>query len=176
MAQDIIERYRQLPQSYGKDTIVLLGQQPGIMFAYWEITARGADEARKKLGGGFKGMNPVVQLLSQDGSVLQQDHVSDWIGRYYFRNVPQGVVFFARIGFEGQDGSLGVVAQSAVVESYRAGLGAPGPIIFAKGVKSADGRRKLITPEEETRPGGSQVDTKDMRERLPLGYSRMVEK
>lgn len=176
MAQDIIDRYGQLPQSYGKDTIVLLGQQPGIMFAYWEITGQGADRARKNLTDGFKGMNPVVQLLSEDGSVVQQSQVSDWIGRYYFRSIPQGVRLTARIGFEGQDGAFGVVAQSDLVKSYRAGRGDLGPVVFSRGEKTSGGERKLADQREETGFAGAPVDTEEIRDQLPLGYSPRLEK
>lgn len=71
-----------IPESYGRDRLVLMPQDPSHLFAYWEVTPATLDRVRAEAGGA------VAAVLVVHGQGSEQREVDLGGGNYYLTVAP----------------------------------------------------------------------------------------
>ena len=104
-----------IPESYGRDRLVLLVQDPHHIFAYWEISPGTYARVAALAGAG-----PAQVLILHTPSGAEQREI-DLRGGNYYLSVAPGSTYRAEIALRGKDGKLHQLAVSNFVQTPAAG-------------------------------------------------------
>jgi hypothetical protein len=100
-----------VPQSYGRDHLTLMVQDPHHLHAYWEILPATLAKARAELGE--DGL-PVLIVHSRFGAELR---IIDLKAGSYYLCVSADTTYRADLGLRGHNGRVVIIAQSQTVHS-----------------------------------------------------------
>ena len=100
-----------VPQSYGRDQMTLMVQDPHHLHAYWEVTPATLAKARAELGE--DGL-PVLIVHSRFGAEFRIIDLK--VGSYYLC-VSADTTYRADLGLRGHNGRVVIIAQSQTVHS-----------------------------------------------------------
>jgi len=104
-----------LPDSYGTKKLFLVARDPGILFAYWDLSqVQYQEAARSALDG-----KVFLELYVPGEGRVQQIHVWDSHRNWYLQVNRPDTNFIAQLGFYRGDGSFEVLARSAEVRTPR---------------------------------------------------------
>lgn len=98
-----------LPDSYGRDLVVLMVQDPQHIYAWWELTGSGLNRLRAELGG-----NPDMVLILYGPQGSEQREVDFAAGNYYLSVAPEGSYTVA-LALRDSEGKLHLLAESQTV-------------------------------------------------------------
>jgi hypothetical protein len=104
-----------VPDSYGRDRVVLLVQDPSHVFAYWEVTPATLDRVRAEAGHNAA----AVLVLHGPGGAEQRE--VDLAGGNYYLAVAPGSTYTAELCLRAQDGRLIRIAASGRIDTPAAG-------------------------------------------------------
>lgn len=104
-----------VPDSYGRDRVVLLVQDPSHVFAYWEVTPGTLDRVRAEAGHNAT----AVLVLHGPGGAEQRE--VDLAGGNYYLAVAPGSAYTAELCLRAQDGRLIRIAASGRIDTPAAG-------------------------------------------------------
>jgi hypothetical protein len=111
------------PETYGQSEVGVLAQDPSWLFAWWEATPAGWDQARAALGGDG-GLTLRLRVLTRSGESTV-DHRLTWDhGRTYVPAPTPGSRVAAALGLLADDGRFAPIAAAPPVRVPWAG---PGP-------------------------------------------------
>ncbi len=142
-------------ETYGVDVCQGLYQNPHSVFAYWEVTAAGIDDARNRLGTSADGSRLVLRMVSRSGPDQERHDVHDvdllWQhGRRYLSTPRPGAEVRLAVGLVSREGYFAPIAQSALLQlpdAEPADLAAP--ISWMQ--RSEDGTIRFIAGVSERR-------------------------
>jgi hypothetical protein len=104
-----------IPESYGRDRLVLLIQDPHHIFAYWEVSPGTYARVAALAGAG----SAQVLILHTPSGPEQRE--IDLRGGNYYLSVAPGSTYRAEIALRGKDGKLHQLAVSNFVQTPAAG-------------------------------------------------------
>jgi hypothetical protein len=110
----------ELPQSYGRDRLVLMTQEPDILFSYWELTSpqlqkKGAEKGRSgEYREALKLNWPAQSLFDPSFTLLP---ISFSARRWYIKVPFPGLVYQVEIGWLGSQGDFISILHSNASES-----------------------------------------------------------
>jgi hypothetical protein len=110
--------YEELPEAYGVDECELIARDPGMLFAYWEVTDGGLGDARRHLGADADGARLVLRLFTIAGGAARdtRDHPLDGQrGRRYVSWPRAGALLRAAVGLVSPLGLFAPIAHSSTV-------------------------------------------------------------
>ncbi|MEK7411878.1 MAG: DUF4912 domain-containing protein [Planctomycetota bacterium] len=100
-----------IPDSYGRDRLVLMVQDPSHVFAYWEVTSTTLDRVRS--AANHTG-SPVLVIGSEQREV-------DLRGGNYYLTVTPGMDYTAELSWRDITGHLHLIARSNTIRTPAAG-------------------------------------------------------
>lgn len=104
-----------IPPRYGRDRLVLMVQDPGHLFAYWEVTPSTLDRVRSEIG---EPGQPVLVVLGPTG---EEQREVDLLGGNYYLAVASTATYEARLALRDRHGRLHTLAGSNLVSTPAAG-------------------------------------------------------
>lgn len=116
--------YADLPVSYNENTLVLLVQNPVVIFAYWELSA---GQWRTLAAYG----EPRLRLYRHKGDPCRADGVElteevvlpPYTDNWYFKNLKPSGSYYSELGYYGPGGMFYPLLRSNRVETPRVGAG-----------------------------------------------------
>lgn len=105
-----------LPDSYGRDCVVLMVQDPQHIYAWWELTGPALAQARAEAGP-----DAAMVLLLRGSHGEEQREVDFAAGNYYFSVAPESTYAVA-LALRDASGRLIILAQSAAVQTPPMGV------------------------------------------------------
>ena len=100
-----------IPPRYGRDRLVLMVQDPGHVFAYWEVTPSTLDRVRSEIG---EPGQPVLVVLGPTG---EEQREVDLLGGNYYLAVASTATYEARLALRDRHGRLHTLAGSNLVST-----------------------------------------------------------
>jgi hypothetical protein len=104
-----------LPDSYGTKKLFLVARDPGILFAYWDLSQVQYQEAARSAQDG----KIFLEVYVPGEGRVQQIHIWDSHRNWYLQVNRPDTNFIAQLGFYRGDGSFEVLARSAEVRTPR---------------------------------------------------------
>ncbi|GDY14906.1 hypothetical protein LBMAG53_37840 [Planctomycetota bacterium] len=104
-----------IPPRYGRDRLVLMVQDPGHLFAYWEVTPSTLDRVRSDIS---EPGQPVLVILGPTG---EEQREVDLLGGNYYLAVASTATYEARLALRDRHGRLHTLAGSNLVSTPAAG-------------------------------------------------------
>jgi hypothetical protein len=104
-----------LPDSYGTKKLFLVARDPGILFAYWDLSQVQYQEAARSANEG----KVFLEVYVPGEGRVQQIHVWDSHRNWYLQVNRPDTNFVAQLGYYRPDGGFEVLARSAEVRTPR---------------------------------------------------------
>jgi hypothetical protein len=122
----VLEESPELPPGYGRDRVGIMPINPGRVFAYWEITGSGREDARNRARGETR---LVLRLFAETSRPREREEASESFdievpdnGWNWYVDVPHpGWVYRAEIGLRTPDGRFFSIARSTRVRTPSTG-------------------------------------------------------
>ncbi|MFO0809370.1 MAG: DUF4912 domain-containing protein [Gemmataceae bacterium] len=121
---------KSIPETYGKDRIVVMVRDPYWLHAYWELTHQAVQRAEAALGQDWHGSKPILRLFdvssnettSTSESAVRDIEIHGGCNSWYVevQNPPRS--YRVDIGYISKRGQFFVLARSNVVNTPRAGV------------------------------------------------------
>ncbi|MBI4511653.1 MAG: DUF4912 domain-containing protein [Deltaproteobacteria bacterium] len=149
------------PETYGVDEVTVLARDPFTLFAYWEVTGEGWNNARQMLGGnGTLVLRVYSAHPAPDGkpTTSTQDITLGWDhGRKYFPAPRPGACVTAAIGLLSVDGRFAPMAHSPRVRVPHAEPGPDGPVEWIEVVPAQSRGARLEPPQVRMRGPAREI-------------------
>lgn len=100
-----------IPAHYGRDSIVLMVQDPQHLYVWWELTGGNAENLRQRLGGDASSL---LLVYGPDG--CEQRTIDLAAGNYYLNVVPN-TTYRVALALRDGNGTLHLLAQSEEVQT-----------------------------------------------------------
>jgi uncharacterized protein len=121
---------KNLPNTYGKDRIVVMVRDPYWLHAYWELTHPSVQRAEAALGQDWHGAKPILRLCdvsssdttSTAESVIRDIEIHGGCNNWYIEVAQPPRSFRVDIGYVSKRGQFYVLARSNVVSTPKAGV------------------------------------------------------
>ena len=117
---------QELPNGYGEDRITAMVRDPHWVFVYWEITPRGLDSARQKLGSDGASLSLRVYDITGITFTGRNAHrsfdidIAEHTGGWHINTRSPGASFCVDIGLLDERGEFRTIARSNTVSTPRA--------------------------------------------------------
>jgi hypothetical protein len=97
-----------LPEAYGENVLRLMVQDPGAVFAYWELSPGHRQAAGEKT---------LVLCLYKNHFLERKVSLPPLTDNWYFRDVEPGSGYYCELGFEGAGGTFFPLLRSNHVDT-----------------------------------------------------------
>lgn len=110
-----------LPQRYGVDECIAIAVDPTTLYVYWEIQEDTFEHLRARMPGGAITLRVLVILPTWDGprSYQRDVEVHAAVGDWFVRELPEGAVVRAAVGYKSAEGVFVSASHSRGVEPSR---------------------------------------------------------
>jgi len=116
-----------LPERYDTDECIAMGVDPTTLYVYWEIRDDTFEHLRTRMPDGRVNLRVLVVSPNWDGprAAARDIEVSSAVGDWFVRELPEGAVIRASVGWLSGDGVFVSAAHSRGVEPSRQEAAAP---------------------------------------------------